>query len=33
MSEEQDTRTVKQGVPDDEGPMAGERLRQARNEQ
>jgi len=34
MSEEQDQRTVKQGDPDhDEGPMAGERLRQARHEQ
>lgn len=33
MSEEQDTRTVKQGVPEHEGPMAGERLRQARQEQ
>ena len=33
MSEEQDTRTAKQGVPEHEGPMAGERLRQARQEQ
>ena len=34
MSEEQDRRTVKQGDPDhDEGPVAGERLRQARHEQ
>jgi cytoskeleton protein RodZ len=34
MSEEQDRRTGKQGDPDDdEGPMAGERLRQARHEQ
>ncbi len=33
MSEEQDTRTVTQGTPDDKGPMAGERLRQARHEQ
>ena len=34
MSEEQDKRTVTQGVPDhDGGPLAGERLRQARREQ
>ncbi len=34
MSEEQDKRTVTQGVPDDDGePLAGERLRQARREQ
>ena len=34
MSEEQDRQTVKQGDPDhDEAPVAGERLRQARQEQ
>ncbi len=34
MREERDKRSAQQGDPDDdEGPMAGERLRQARHEQ